>query len=823
MTPPQIKALCDQAVALHQAGKLAEAERLYLQARGADPGDFTANYLLGVIQHGRGEFGPALLSMETALTANPNAATPWLYRGLLLEAAGRNSEALDSYNRAITLAPNMPEALVNRGSLSCRMGRAGHALADFDQALALKPDFVPALFNRATALQSMERLPEALSGFDRTLALDPNHIEALGNRGAVLRAMKRSDEALQVFEQVLARQPSSAMAHYNRGVTLMDLGRVEEALAGFDRALALVPDLAAAHGNRATALTALGRAEDALLAYDRAPKDFTTFSEKGELLHALQRYPEAIAAYDAALALKPGDATTLNNRGGALQNMGRFVEARAAYDAALAADPNLADAISNRAQLLWQQFDDQDAAITDLEALVAADPFHDFALSNLLHLRMLAGDWRDYRSLLERVEAGVRAGKRAARPFVFQAVSTSPADLQACSRIYTAFRHPPMPAIWRPRDHAKIRLGYVSGEFREQATAFLVAGLFERHDKSRFELFAFDNGRSDQSPMRARLESAFKHFVPIIALNDQAAAAQIARNEIDILVSLNGYFGQSRMGVFAHRPAAIQVNYLGFPATWGAPYIDYILADRVVIPEEEKRFYDEKVVWLPDCYQVNDDRRAIGPETSRAAHGLPEDAFVFCNFNHAYKLTPDMFDIWMRIMTAIPGSLLWLWDSNPRMAGNLRREAGARGVDGARLIFAPTVPHADHLARLKLADLAIDSLPYNAHTTTSDALWAGLPLLTCRGTTFPGRVAASLLIAIGLPELVTENLGDFEARAIALANSKSELAALRARLAENHATAPLFDTGRYTGHIETAYQTMWEKFQRGEAPAAFSV
>jgi predicted O-linked N-acetylglucosamine transferase (SPINDLY family) len=323
--------------------------------------------------------------------------------------------------------------------------------------------------------------------------------------------------------------------------------------------------------------------------------------------------------------------------------------------------------------------------------------------------------------------------------------------------------------------------------------------------------------------MRARLEAGFEHFIPVAGMNDADAAEEIARVGVDILVSLNGYFGQARMGVFARRAAPIQVNYLGFPATLGAPYIDYIVADRSVIPEDDKRFYDEKVVWLPDSYQVNDDRRVIGPATSRAAHKLPGDAFVFCNFNHSYKLTPVMFDCWARIMRAVPGSVLWLWDSNPHYADNLAREAERRGVAASRLIFAPTAGHASHLARLGLADMALDSLPYNCHTTGSDALWAGVPLITCRGTTFPGRVAASLLAAAGLPELITENIADFEARAVALANGRDELLKLRAKLQDNRAALPLFDTDRTRRNLEAAYVEMWERFQRGEAPEAFAV
>jgi predicted O-linked N-acetylglucosamine transferase (SPINDLY family) len=612
------------------------------------------------------------------------------------------------------------------------------------------------------------------------------------------------------------------MEHYHRGLALMELGRHAEALAAFDQALTLAPGLTAAHSGRGAALRALGRRQEALAAYQNASADFDTLAGLGGLLHDMERYPQAVSVYDGALAIRQ-DATLHSNRGGALQNMRRMDEARAAYDTSLKLDPNNVSALNNRASLLWQHYRDREGAIADFEKLLALDPNHEYALGLLILLRLSGGEWQNFASLKAQADDGMRAGKPVVRPYMYQAISSSPADLQACSRLYTALRHPALPARWQPRRHQKIRLGYLCGEFRQQATSLLAAGLFEHHDKDRFELFAIDNDRSDGSPMRARLEAAFDHFIPIAGLSDDAAATVIAKAEVDILVNLNGYFGLPRMDVFARKPAPIQVNYLGFPATLGASYMNYIVADRIVIPEDERRFYDEKVVWLPDCYQVNDDRRAIGPQPSRAEHGLPRDAFVFCNFNQSYKLLPEIFAAWMRIVSATPGSVLWLWENNPAFVRNLRKEAEARGVSADRLIFAPSLDHAAHLARLKLADLALDELPYNAHTTASDALWAGLPLLTCRGTAFPGRVAASLLTAIGLPELITENLSDFEARAIALAASRDKLAGLRARLAENRTTTPLFDTGRYGRHLEAAYQIMWEKFQRGEAPDGFAV
>jgi predicted O-linked N-acetylglucosamine transferase (SPINDLY family) len=424
------------------------------------------------------------------------------------------------------------------------------------------------------------------------------------------------------------------------------------------------------------------------------------------------------------------------------------------------------------------------------------------------------------------VDAGVRAGRRIVDPFMYLAISESPADLQECSRIFAEQFYPQAPALWKKSDrrHGKIRVGYVSGEFRAQATAYLTAGLYECHDKSRFEIVAFDNGARAGSSMRGRLEAAFDRFVPITHLSDQAAAEKIVAEEIDILVNLNGYFGDHRMGVFARRPAPVQVNYLGFPGTLGAGYIDYILADRFVIPEGERQYYTENVVYLPGSYQVNDSRRHRPQGVpDRSAHRLPGTAFVFCSFNMSYKLTPAMFAVWMRILKAVEGSVLWLLESNKTSPGNLRREAERHGVAGNRLVFAPFVSMEKQLDRLQLADLFLDSLPCNAHTTASDALWAGVPLLTCRGASFSGRVAASLLNAVGLPELVTENLEDYEALAVKSARDPAFLQAIRQKLARNRHAAPLFDTDRFRRHIEAAYTQMWEIFQRGEVPRSFDV
>jgi predicted O-linked N-acetylglucosamine transferase (SPINDLY family) len=858
-----LQALFTQAAGLHQQGKLAQAEQLYLQFLQQDPGSVPGRHLLGVLRSQQGRDGEALELIGAALQASPRDFGALLNYGRVLQRCGRAAEALAAYDRALAVKPDFLEAHFNRGVLLFEQNRLAEALASYDRALAARPNAVEVHYNRGVVLFEMRRFAEALAAYDKALALNPRLVAALGNRGNVLRELQRPQEALASYDRALAIdaglgavhhnrgvvlaglkrfaealasqdraiaiQPDMAAAHYNRGIALAELDRPEEALAAYDRALALSPGFAGALNNRGVTLWKLGRPDQALASYDRAVAAKPDFAEAwnnhGFALYGQRRYGEALASYDRALTLDPANARSWNGRGSALRELKRPAEALAAFDKAVALDPHYAEAFANRAIVHWKDREDTAAAAADLERVLAIDPAWPYARGELLHLRMQGCDWRDYRQQCRAIDAAVRAGKPAVRPFAYQAVSQSPADLQACSRVFAAAEFPartPL-AARGGREHEKIRIGYVSGEFREQATAHLMAGLYEQHDRAKFEIVGFDTGWHEDGPMRRRLEAAFGGFIDVSALSDEEAAQKVLGDEIDILVNLGGYFGRQRMGIFARRPAPVQVNYLGFPATLGADYIDYILADSIVIPEGDIQFYTEKVVWLPDSYQANDSARPIADaDPGRAQAGLPEKAFVFCNFNQSYKLTPDMFAAWMRIMKQVEGSVLWLWVADGPL-GNLRREAAARGVAGERLVGAPDLPPAHHLARLKLADLFLDSLPYNAHTTASDALWAGLPLRTCRGTAFPGRVAASLLQAAGLPELVAETMEDYQRRAVALARDPGRLQALRVKLAQNRPTCALFDTARFRRHIESAYGRMWDICRRGEAPRSFAV
>jgi protein O-GlcNAc transferase len=657
-------------------------------------------------------------------------------------------------------------------------------------------DAITRKFRQALTFQQGRKLADAERAYREILAAAPEHFAALHMLGVVCHQTGRYPAAVDLIRRAIEIDPGVAAAHVNLGPPLQRLQRLDEALASYDRALELKPDYANALLNR------------------------------GNVLQDLHRNAEALASYERVLALEPDYAEALYNRGNALLDLERLDEALASYDRALARKPDYPQALYNRAITL-QDLKRPDDAARSFAQLLARAPGHPYAKGRLLHARMHCCDWADFDSGVRSLDADVRAGKPVVEPFVYQGISGSPGDLRACAEILVRERFPQRPAVlWNgERYHnAKIRIGYVSGEFRTQATSILMTELFELHDRRRFELFAIDNGWDDATPLRRRIEAAFDEIVDIAHMGDGQAAALVRQRNIEILIDLNGFFGRARQGLFSRRPCPVQVNYLGYPGTLGTPWIDYIVADRHVIPPEHDACYTEKVVRLPDTYQVNDRKRSIAAETpTRADAGLPDTGFVFCCFNNNYKITPDVFALWMRLLATIPDSVLWLLEPNAAAARNLRREARSHGVAQQRLVFAPRVDLAAHLARHRLADLFLDTLPCNAHTTASDALWAGLPVLTCLGGAFSGRVAGSLLNAVGMPELVTQSLQEYETLARRLATTPPLLITLREKLWRNRTSFPLFDTDRFRRHIESAYITMWERYQRGEPPSAFSV
>ncbi|MBA2588488.1 MAG: tetratricopeptide repeat protein [Alphaproteobacteria bacterium] len=826
-----LKATAEQAIALHQQGKLDQAEALYLQILQADPALFGPRYYLGILRMQQGRFEEASILLGEASTVYPDDLGCLMNYGMALRAAGHAEEALAAFDRALAIQPSMAEGLYNRGVALSDLKRYELAVESYDRALVLQPEMIAAMVNRAVALTAVGRFDDAIVGYDRVLAMQPSNAGALMHRGLARRAMGQPGQALEDYNRALALAPGHAETTYNRGVIMLDLERAAEALADFDAVMPAYQGNAEMLNNRGVALRNLKRHAESLDSLDRAlalePNFPEAWGNRSLALRDMLRFEDALASLDQVLLQDITNSVALNWRGNVCRDMKDFVQAIDCYSRALRVRPDYAEAMINRSYSYWS-LKQPEAALADLERGIALEPHYPYARGELMHMRMYCGDWHAFEADKTALEGSLRAGARIVQPFIFQAVSENPQDSQICSRIWGHDRYPALPAA--PFDtaarkaHTKIRIGYLSGEFRQQATAILMAGLYERHDRERFELVALDNGPNDGGALRSRLEKSFDRWIDIGKMHDADAASRIRAEEIDILVNLNGYFGDGRSGVFAHRAAPVQVNYLGFPATLGANYMDYIIADETVIPPGEHGFYDEEVVTLPGSYQVNDDKgRPMARQPSRAEAGLPETGTVFCNFNNAYKLTPATFDSWMRILKQVDGSVLWLLESPAPYADNLRKEAAARGVAPERLVFAPELDTDLHLARLSLADLFLDGLPYNAHTTGSDALWTGVPLITTPGTTFPGRVAASLLGAAGLPELITADAAGFEALAVKLGKDAKALKALKDKLAKNKSTCALFDTAAFARHIEAAYTRMWESWLAGENPKGFAV
>jgi predicted O-linked N-acetylglucosamine transferase (SPINDLY family) len=673
------------------------------------------------------------------------------------------------------------QLLYQQGLAFHRQGLLGQAKRAYEQAVQINPHHAPALHTLGV-LASQANEPEAgLNLIANALAIEPNNPVFLTNASTALNSLKRYAQALDFCVRALKAKPDHLSALRNTGVALMGLLRYKEAIAWFDQALQINPNFAEIYILRSAALREIKAFSEAIATADRLlnlqPGSFEAHLSKAHTHTAASRYKQACDAFDHALDINPDHALTWFQRGAAKEYAKHFLDAVQSYAKAFELEPQLP-----------------------------------YTIGSLLHAKMLCCDWDNLHNLYLEVKDQLLLKKTAILPFGYQAICDEEASLRACSTLvahdkFPATATPYLHPVW-PK-HTKIRIGYLCGEFREQATSILMTGVWESHDKTQFEIFAFDNGWSDRSPRRARIEQAFDHVIDISRMQDLDVVELIYVHQIDILINLNGFFGRERNKVFAQRPSPVQVNYLGFPGTMGAPYMDYLIADETVIPPSSQAHYTEKVVYLPGCYQPNDKQRAIAPSAfTRQELGLPHEGFVFCCFNNNYKITPTTFDVWMRILQQVPGSVLWLLQDTPESAANLQREATQRGVGAQRLVFAQRMPNEDHLARHAMADLFLDTWPYNAHTTASDALWAGLPLLTLQGNTFPGRVASSLLKAVHCADMVCATVDAYEAKAIHLATHPDALAHARQTLVSGKNSGPLYDTEGFTRHLEQAFMKM---------------
>ena len=845
-----------------QAGNLKDAEHLLKAVLRAQPRHIAALNVLGIVLTQLRQFDEAETYLRRALRENARSDATLYNYGLVLKALKRPAEALDRFTAALAINPSIAETWNNRGTVFNDLGRHDEAVTDFDSAIRINPRYADAFCNKGKALAILKRPHEALAAYDAALALRPDLAEAWSGRGEVCWALKRYDDVLTACDKALTLRPDLAEAWLGCGNVQAKRGRYDEALAAYDKVLALQPGLAEPWLGRGNVYNELKRYDEALRAYDAAlsakPELVEAWYGRGNAFTSLRRYDKAFAAYDKALALQPDCAEAWLGHGNALFALRQYGEALSAYEKALGLGPDLAEAWLGCGSIYFERADYDEAFAAYERALAASPDFAeawngcgnicferrqyaralvaydraaelkpglDYAAGTRLQAKLHMCDWANLEAEIGACLAAVRQGKLASTPFALLALPASAAEQQQCAKLYVEDRTPPMPSLSvKPHSHDRIRVAYLSADFGEHPVAYLAAGLYERHDRSRFEITGISFGRDRTSPMRERLQHGFDRFIDVVDRTENEIAALMKELEIDIAVDLMGHTRNGRPGVFARRPAPIQVSYLGYLGTMGADYIDYVIADAVALPFDQQKYYSEKIVHLPDCFLVNDDRLAIAPQTpTRDDAGLPRDGFVFCSFNNSYKLAPAVFELWMRLLQAIDGSVLWLAEANPDMAANLRREAQRCGVDPERIVFAPQLPLADHMARQRLADLFLDTTPYNAGATAAAALWSGVPLLTVLGSTFVGRMAASMLHAVGLPELVAESLSGYEALALKAATDQAFCTSLKQKLERNRGTFPLFDTARFGRHIEDAYVTMWQRHRQGLAPANFAV
>jgi predicted O-linked N-acetylglucosamine transferase (SPINDLY family) len=718
------------------------------------------------------------------------------------------------------LAVKLQQALVY-----CQQGELSQAAALYEQVLKSQPQHLEALMRLGIIAGQTKDPKTAVILFEKATQVDPGNAAAFSNKGLALQSLERWEAALASYDRAITLKPDYAVAYFNRGNVLKELARADEALASYNRAIAIKADFAEAYYNRGVLLNDLEQWEAAIASYNQAVAIRSHYAEaffnRGNIQRQLTQWDLALASYNQAIAVRPDYAEAYLNRGDVLHTLKQWAAALASYDHALAIKADYAKAYLNRGNIL-RQLKQLDAALTSYRQAVAINPALEFLPGTLQYTQMQVCDWRDWMKRITQLTAGIERGEPASPPFGVLAWSGSAALQRRAANIWVSRRCPlnrRLPMIPKGDERDRIRVGYFSADFQEHATSYLIAELLELHDRSRFEVIAFSFGPDSNSPMRGRLLKACDDFIEVRDKTD-GEVAMIARNlPIDIAVDLKGFTQDNRVGIFALRAAPLQVSYLGYPGTMAADYMDYLIADRTLVPEANQPHYAEKIVYVPDSYQANDAKRPIADKTfTRAELGLPPTGFVFCCFNNSFKITPDTFDCWMRILRRVPGSVLWLFADNPTAVSNLQREAASRGADAERLLFADRMALPEHLARHRAADLFIDTWPCNAHTTASDALWAGLPVLTCAGESFASRVAGSLLTAIRLPELIASTPEQYEELAVSLATDPQRLKHIRQRLADNRQTTPLFDTPLYARQIEAAYTKIYQRYQAGFPP-----
>lgn len=715
--------------------------------------------------------------------------------GLIHSIQSKHQLALEAYGLALSIKPDDAETLINMGSTYIDIKNYVLAHDFLEKAIKIRPDVPEAWANIGIALFNLNLYQEAIHAYDKAIELSQEYHEAWNNKGITLGELKRYEEAIDHFDKALSLKPDYVEAWDNKGIAFCKLGRHHEAIDHFEKAIIIKPDYIEAWNN------------------------------KGIALYELRQHNEAVDHFEKALSLKPDYAQALLNKGAVFKNVKRYKDAITLADQALIIDPKMALAWSNKGATLYE-LKQYDEAIIHYEKAISLRPDIDWAYGDLVHTKMKVCNWSNLEDSLEIISKNIIENKKIVQPFSLLGLIDDPLLHKKSAEIYSQSKYPlnrALGEIAKGYRREKIRIGYFSADLREHAVSFLMAELFELHDKNKFEIIAFSTGSNDESLMRQRLVGAFDQFIDAGSMSDLEIAKLTRKLGIDIAVDLGGFTAESRLGIFAYRAAPIQLSYIGYLGTTGTAYIDYILGDNTIILDGSEQYFSEKIIRLPS-YQVNDSQKKISDKKfTRSELDLPENGFIFTSFNNSYKILPSTFASWMNILKSCKDSILFLYAENEWVKQNLIKEAEARGIASQRLVFGKHLPVDQYLSRYKACDLFLDTAPYNAGTTASDALWAGLPVLTLAGKSFVSRVAASVLNAIDLPELITTTPANYEALAIELAHSPEKLSAIKHKLIQNRETTSLFNTLKFKENIEAAYIKIYDRYQTNLPPDHISI
>ena len=811
----------DSVIALYSSGKFNEAIESIQILNVKYPNVPLLFNILGVCYKAKGELEISIDMFNRAISIKPDYAEVHNNMGLTFLALKKLEDASNSFKTATKYLPNFYAAYYNHAIVQKKMGNLKDAVSNYEKVIEIKPDYAEAHNNLGTLLMDLYKLDSSRKRYEKAIEIKPDFAEAYNNLGNLFKNLGKLEEAVANFEKARNLNPNFAEAHFNHGTALIELGEITSAIKSFNEALSFRPDYAQAHNNLGNAYKQSGNLSAAIKSYEKAISNKDNYAEAqnnlGLAFMNLGILDSAAVHLKIALKIKPNYIFANNNYGSLLSQLGKFTESINYYQNALSVDPNFFEAYSNLGNS-FKYLKRHDESLESYEKSYEINPEAKYSLGSIVHSKLHLSKWNHLNKQIKTLKNKILGNERVIVPFPLLAIIDDPELHKKAAQIYIDDKYPlnlDLPKIGLYPRHKKIRIGYFSPDFRVHPVANLTAELYETHDRSKFEVYAFSFGPDTGDEMNLRIKAGVDYFHDVQTMSHKEVASLSRSLELDIAIDLGGFTQDTRTEIFAMQAAPIQVNYLGYSSTMGADYMNYIIADKTLIPEDKKKHYSEKIVYLPDSFMVNDTKNKISKRVfTRQEVKLPEKGFVFSCFNHHYKITPSVFASWMKILSKVDGSVLWLSDGNTTGIENLKKEAKKNNIDESRLIIAPRLDlREDHLNRIKLADLFLDTLPYNAHATTSDALQVGLPVLTRIGASFASRVAASLISSVDMMELITESQEQYEELAIELATNTEKLKAIKDKLEVNLKNSPLYNTPLYTKQLEAAYLAMYERYQ----------